>query len=227
MRSGPRRYRADRSEHCRSGVGETELGGRDERRSTPGRYKCKFSKEVVRTELYEIDAGKNGGSPGNHFERSIRLVDLRENLSQRLGKGVGGVLHAARQGWVVPQAQVALSAFGALEWADPETNIQNGAATHGINPKSDACRTGRHTAPGKFLSDAARGPSTKQGKIPIDDAGRLPAAPCQPASPRKLHAHFPLPHSAAAPEKQRRIPSQSTRRPILPSSPVPPPPRAK
>src|ERR1017187_1562887 len=90
--------------------------------STPGRYR-NFSKEVVRTDRYEIDTGKYGGSPGTTSRVRSALYTRENTFRSGLEKAVEVYcMRSSRPG--SPQAQVDVSFFARLNPAKPPTKTR-------------------------------------------------------------------------------------------------------
>src|ERR1035437_1394386 len=102
--------------------------------STPGRYR-NFSKEVVRTDRYEIDVGKYGGSPGTTSRVRSALYTWENTFRSGLEKAVEVYcIRSSRPG--SPQAQVAVRLFARLNAAMPATSTRT-------NSRSEERRVGK------------------------------------------------------------------------------------
>src|SRR5208282_768408 len=180
--------------------------------STPGRYKS-LSKEVVRTERYEIDAGKYGWSAGTTSSVRSALYTCENTFRSGLENAVEVYcMRSSRPG--SPQAQVADSFFARLTAAIPATSTRTNSAIQGSTAESDAAAWG-NAAPGMSSSvKAPKLPSTRPGKIPIAThavaSANMPACMGQETScalsasrlrgrPRKATPYTLAKHAAANP----------------------------
>src|ERR1022692_116257 len=113
---------------------------------TPGRYKD-FSKEVVRTELYEIDTGKYGVPAGTVSTVRSALHTCENTFRSGLEKAVEVYcIRSFRPG--SPQAHVAVSLFVRLSAAMPATSARTKSAIQGSTAESDVAACG-NSAPGR------------------------------------------------------------------------------
>src|SRR5450759_5970334 len=133
--------------------------------STPGRYN-NLSKEVVRTERYEIDAGKYGWSAGTTSSVRSALYTCENTFRSGFENAVEVYcMRSSRPG--SPQAQVAVSFFARLIAAMPTANTRTDSAIQGSTLERDVA-TGGKVAPGSSSSVSAPRPrNTSPGKIPI------------------------------------------------------------
>src|ERR1700757_2084837 len=114
--------------------------------STPGRYND-FSKEVVRTDRYEIDTGKYGWSAGTTSRVRSALYTCEKTLRRGLEKAVEVYcIRSSRPG--NPQAQVAVSFFARLNTPNPATSARTNSAIQGSTPESEVA-AGGNAAPGR------------------------------------------------------------------------------
>src|ERR1022692_1119021 len=144
----------------------------------PGRYKD-FSKEVVRTERYEIDTGKYGVPPGITSTVRSTLYTCENTFRSGLEKAVEVYcIRSFRPG--SPQAQVAVSFFVCLSAAMPATSARTKSAIQGSRAESDVA-AGGNLAPGRSSSvNLPRLGNTRPGKTPITThaAARAPMPAC-------------------------------------------------
>src|ERR1017187_2569296 len=115
----------------------------------PGRYKD-FSKEVVRTERYEIDTGKYGVPPGTTSTVRSTLYTCENTFRSGLEKAVEVYcIRSFRP--VCPQAQRPVSFFVCLSAAMPATSARTKSAIQGSRAESDVA-AGGNLAPGRSSS---------------------------------------------------------------------------